>query len=491
MLKFKEFVSWLSESEINEANVWRNRSAIYIPHPNTDTKWPSDLLNLTFIYDDRNVDTLESPRFFMVPKSGKIVELSKTQAKYDLKNPKVSLMSTEIESNNYLIVFPDTKLLIQSKRSGETTTNVKEGMVVYFYYSDINTCPDERTARTIISDLLNLKIPEESLDEKSIKEVNDYLYNLSINKKTISDLIDFWSSANLLKNKVGSYLISRNYIFNRIRKLGSKITNFPPDKWCPGDIYLINPSSIEKINEWLSSIEKNIQEDSVAKLNLLFNDELAPSTLTSENPIQGSIIAISLKKEKAQAGKAKQFLKSLSKDEKEYNVTKEELNISDEELIKKIEYCREKISELVPKSITTINLIQDRNFVGNSDKIKSKYASIKLAYRLLQDPSLIDDNILKSVAFGMSLTGINPTFFKVVGNPKGIAKFEKFPNGDMIYLMDGGLNNKNSNIEIIDLNSNTSISFKLKIKKGEEEKFIHLKCKPNGNTQSTLEIEKA
>jgi hypothetical protein len=91
----------------------------------------------------------------------------------------------------------------------------------------------------------------------------------------------------------------------------------------------------------------------------------------------------------------------------------------------------------------------------------------------------------------MSLTGINPTFFKVVGNPKGIAKFEKFPNGDMIYLMDGGLNNKNSNIEIIDLNSNTSISFKLKIKKGEEEKFIHLKCKPNGNTQSTLEIEKS
>ena len=495
MLKFKDFVDFI---EINEANVWRNQNASFITHPKFERRIPSELLELTFNWTDDDINTLSSPRFYLIPKSGTITEISKSEADVMLKHPKNSLMKTESETNIYLVVLPDTQFLIQSKRSGETTTNVKEGMVIYFYYSDINDAPSEHNARKIISTLINEiqpKITSESLDSKSIDEISAYLTGLSINKKTLGDLVDFWSSANLIKNRLGgnSYIVSRNMIFNNIRDLGSKLTGFQADKWCPGDIYLIDPSIIQEIPNYVDTIYKNIQPDSIEKLNLLFRHDFT-NKIIEENIILESIIAISLKKEKAQAGKAKQFLKSLTKDETEYNVTKQELDMSDEDLIKSIETYRSKISDSCKKSITTINLIQDVGYTGNGDKnkLQSKFASIKLAYKLLSDPSTIDDNILKGVAFGMSLTGVNPTFFKVIGNSNGVAKDEKYPAGEMIYLMDGGLENPNSIINITDLNSNTSVKFNLKIRKGEDmSKDVQFTCKSNGNTHATLEIEKS
>jgi hypothetical protein len=225
---------------------------------------------------------------------------------------------------------------------------------------------------------------------------------------------------------------------------------------------------------------------------MLFAHDLERN-IGEEDPLVGSIIAISLKQEKAQAGKAKQFLRSLTKDEKEYNITKEEISMQPEEMISAIEKYRQIISDSCKKSVTTINLTQDREFTGkgNIDKIQQKLASIKLAAKLLEDPKKIDENILKGVAFGMSLTGVNPTFFKIIGSSKGVAKYDKYPAGEMIYLMAGGMNNPDSEIEIRDLNSNSSIIFNLKVKKGEEEsKWIQFTCKPNGNTQATLEIEK-
>jgi len=496
MLKFKEFTNWLDE--VNEANVWRNRSASYITHPKFESKVPSELVELTFNWTDDDIETLSAPKFYLIPKSGPIKEIGKDEASVILKHPKNSLMKTETDTNIYLVVFPDTNYLIQSKRSGETTTNVKEGMVIYFYYSDINSAPTEHTARHIIGTLMNdvqPKIPSEALDSKTVDEISVYLADLSINKKTVGDLVDFWSAANLIKNRLGgnSYTVSRNKIFNSIRTLGSKLTGFQADKWCPGDIYLIDPSVEQQIPNYVSDIAKNIQADSIEKLNLLFRHEFI-SKIVEENPIIGSVIAISLKKEKAQAGKAKQFLKSLTTDEKEYNVTKDELNMSNDDLIKSIEDYRSNIAASCKKSVTTINLVQDTGYTGNGDKdkIQSKFASVKLANKLLSNPSTIDDNILKGVAFGMSLTGINPTFFKVIGNSNGVAKDEKYPAGEMIYLMDGGLENPKSVINVTDLNSNTSVKFNLTIRKGEEDpKDIQFSCKSNGNTQATLEIEKS
>ena len=61
MLKFKEFTNWLDE--VNEANVWRNRSASYITHPKFESKVPSELVELTFNWTDDDIETLSAPKF--------------------------------------------------------------------------------------------------------------------------------------------------------------------------------------------------------------------------------------------------------------------------------------------------------------------------------------------------------------------------------------------------------------------------------------------
>lgn len=492
LLKYQDFV----ENLLNEANVWRNQDALYVIHPNVSTKVPDELLEYSYVWTGQTVDQLVNPRFFMVPKYGKIEPISAESAKTVLKGPKTSIMKTEEDSNIYLVVLPDTKFLIQTKKSGETTTNVKEGMVVLFYQSSINSIPSLGNERGIINLLLKEldSVSTQSIDKKTIGEIREYLTKLAPDRKTLENLIDFWSCADILKNRLGgnSYIVSRSGIFNEIRELGSRITGFQADKWCPGDIYLVNPKTINLIPGYLKEIKSNIQPDSIEKLNQLFAHELN-SDLREGNSPEGSIIAISLKKEKAQAGKAKQFLKSLTKDEREYNITKEDLSMSQEDMISAIEKYRDQIHKSCKQSITTVNLIQDRGFTGggNPDKIQQKLASIKLAAKLLEDPQMIDDNVIKSVAFGMSLTGVNPTFFKIIGSGKGVAKYDKYPAGEMIYLMDGGMGNPESVIDIKDLNTNSSIIFNLRIRKGEEEpKDIQFTCKPNGNTQSTLEIEK-
>ena len=499
MLKFKDFVNFL---EVNESgsSVYRNITVSYGIKPTQIHKCPEELRDFTFKWTDDDIDTLSSPKFYLLKKgvATKIHEISKQEADQALKsNSKTSLMKTETDTNIYLIAEPETGLIVQVKSEDETSTNIKEGLVVYFYYSDVNDIPNSNNFKLIIDNLLNDvqgKIPEESLGKEVIDEINNYLTNLPTNKKTLDDLIDCWSSAIFIKNRLGgnSYIVSRNKIFNDIRTLGSKLTRFQADKWCPGDIYLIDPSVIKEIPGYIKEIYKNIQDDSIERLNLLFRHELE-SKITEEDPIIGSIIAISLKKQQAQGGKAKQFMKSLTKDEKEYNVTKSELELPVKDVISAIETYRKNIKNSCLKSEVTIDLIQDTDYTGEGveDAIRSKFASIKLAHKLLADPSTLDDNLLKSVGFGMSLTGLNPTFFKITGNSKGVAKYEKFPAKELITLEDGGLGHKDSIIKITDSNSNSSIIFNLKIRKGEDPpKYVQFVCRPNGNIQSTLEIEK-
>ena len=503
MLKFKDFVDFI---EINEATISDHLGVPYMINPSNEKNWPKELIDYTYINYP-----IKSPRsikellqnatnvFYSVKGSSIVKKINITDVESMLKDRDNTLMKTVDESNVYLIVGPkSTTLLTMVKDESATSTNIKEGMVVYFYYSNINDIPNQHNARQIISTLLKdvgPTISSESLDKDSIKEITEYLTNLPMNKKTLSNLIDYWSSANLIKNKLGgnSYIVSRNTIFDSIRTLGSKLSKFQADKWCPGDIYLIDPNVIKEIPKYIDEISKNIQLDSIAKLNLLFKNEFE-NKITEGDPIIGSIIAISLKQEKAQGGKAKQFMKSLTKDDKEYNVTKDEQKLPTDSLIKAIENYRKIIADSCSKSGITIDLTQDSGYTGDGDEdtIRKKYASIKLAHKLLADPDSIDDNLLKGCAFGMSLTGVNPTFFKVIGNTKGVATEDKFPAGEKIELMDHGINDKRTHITILDRNSNASIIFRFTIRKttANVDKPIQFTCKPNGNVQATLEIEK-
>jgi hypothetical protein len=486
MYKFKDFVKYL-----NEARIFAHLDSTYVFNLSNHSKVPSDIVDLTF--NSCKIDDMQGEHsMFFVSGSSRVQEINHEKALEHLKKRDTSLLKDNEGKNVFLIVDGrETSILTQKKKSNETTTNVKEGMVVYFYYSGIKEIPNEQNAEKIIEHLKSMTVPSESLDPKSVKELKDYLNNLFLDKIAIKNLIDFWSSGYTLSNHMDpkDHTILRSNLFNEIRRLGNTLTKFPPDKWCPGDVYVADSKSINLIYSYLSEIQSNIQEDSIAKLNDLFSDEFRTSN--EKGDARGSIVAVSLKQEQAQAGKAKEFLKTLSKDQTEYNVTDDEYNLSDSEIEKKIEDLRDIIANSTNRSEISVILNQDRGY-KNSDSValRKKYASLKICSKLVGDSSQLDDNILKSAAFAMSLTGVNPTFFKLMGSSKGNAKIDKFTKGDMIYLLDHGLGSKGSQIEIIDRNSSSEVIFKFRIKKGELEQNVVLKARPNGSKQSTLEIEK-
>jgi hypothetical protein len=489
LLKFKDFVS--NFTFINEARVWAHPDRTYVFNPTNHSKVPNDIIDLTF--NSCSSDDMQGEHsMFFISGDSRVVEIDHEEALKLLKNKDYSILRDNEGRNVFLVVSESkTGILTELKKSNETTTNVKEGLVVYFYYSNIHEIPSIQNAESIIKTLKNLSIPSESLDPKSVREIQDYLNNLFLDKAAIKSLTDFWSVgyalSNILDNK--KHIILRSNLFNSIRRLGNKLTRLPADKWCPGDIYITDRNYLGVISDYVSEIEKNIQDDSIAKLNDLFSDEMMINN--EKGSAIGSVVAISLKQEEAQAGKAKEFLKTLTKDQKQYNVTKAEYKLDDSEIESMIEDLRKKIADACSKSEITINLEQDTNYKNsNPISLRNKFASLKVTAKLLENPAEIDDNILKSTAFAMSLTGVNPTFFKFMGSSKGNAKVDKFPKGEMIYLLDHGLGDKRSSIDIVDRNSNAEVMFRFRIKKGEYEKPIILKCRPNGGVQSTLEIEK-
>ena len=486
LLKFKDFVKSLS---ISESRVWAHPERTYRFNDRYASKVPPEIVSSSF-NSCKPEEVKRGNSIFFVSVSSEVKSIEYDEFLQMAKKPRFSVLKDTQNENTFLIVGPNTQILTEYKEA-KTTTNVKEGLVVLFYFAGISEIPNEHNLSSIISKLRSINLPKESLDKISEKEIEEYLKNLPINKNSAKSLSDYWSIgyflSTILDNK--THLILRNDLFNEIRKLAKTLTGFPPDKWCPGDIYIVDKSALSEIEKYISEIKNNVQEDSIAKLNDLFSDELNVSNQKGSSI--GSIVAISLKQEAAQAGKAKEFLKSLTKDQTEYNVTDNEYEEDDSSIIKKIEELRRKIASSCSKSSITVDLQQETDY-DNPDPIKmrSKYASLKVVSKLLESPDDVDNNILKSAAFAMSLTGVNPTFFKLSGSTKGPAKSDKFPRGEIIYLLDHGLGDPRSVVKIIDRNSNQEVIFSFRIKKGEEEKTVYMKARPNGAKQATLEIEK-
>ncbi len=480
MLKYLDFVD-----NILEGNMWRH---VEVSYKFNETGKKSKLLsNLGEISISHSNDTVlgNSDIFYLSGQS--VSKIDSIKANELLKLNKTTLFKSDADDNSYFVVNGDVKTVVQI--NDKTTTNVKEGLVIYFYHSNINEIPSTHNISDILKTLL--QITTNGVDNKTSSEIKEWLNNFKVSKNNVDHLIDFWSSAQAIKNNIGiGHILTRTDIFNEIRTIGSKLTHLPADKWNPGDIYAIDKNRISVINSHIKSINHSIP-DAIGQLNLLFSDTFNFST--GETEAEGAMIAISLKQEKSQAGKAKEFLKSLTDIQSDYNLTKEELDLFEtdkEEFVKRIEKIRSEISSLVKKAEVNIILQQDRNFTGKDESVLKKYASIKLVHFLLKDPKKMDENILKACGFGMSLVGVNPTFFKCIGSTKGNAEINKFSAGQTITLLHDGLKSKESEITIIDLNSNAAIKFLFKIKKGEDHKFIQLTAKPNGNTQATLEIEK-
>ena len=177
-----------------------------------------------------------------------------------------------------------------------------------------------------------------------------------------------------------------------------------------------------------------------------------------------------------------------------YNLTSEEQSLKNEEpdvlmsaLIPQIKGWRKSIKgKLSGGSIkytyspdSTANLMDEKkvNF------LYQKYASLKM-FAFMADKLSTDGGVfVDAAAFSLSLTGYNPTFFKVKGSSSGKAgSAEKYEAGGGIEL----LNNK---IDITDTNSNAGITFSFKVKNNDlGTGTMKMNIRFNGTTQATLEM---
>ena len=200
--------------------------------------------------------------------------------------------------------------------------------------------------------------------------------------------------------------------------------------------------------------------------------------------------------QKAQAGKGKQYLKKFdgSASDFDYNLTSEEQQIKNEEpdvilsaLIPQIKEWRKRIKGKLsggsikytysPDNTSTLEDLKKANFVYQ------KYASLKM-FAYMADKLKSDEGVfIDAAAFTLSMTGYNPTFFKVKGKSNGSGTSpEKYESG-------GGIELVGDKIDITDTNTNAGITFSFKVKNNDlGTGTLKMNIRFNGTTQATLEM---
>jgi hypothetical protein len=226
--------------------------------------------------------------------------------------------------------------------TGTNDTSLKEGLVCLFF-----DCFKDNSLRTKIIELQSLKRskigrglniqknPYLDVTCKSISKIfRANLSNYGFEKSAVQNLDEYiswvWltgyeldtlnnalSAANaIIKNVTSTGQIIRNQSFDNIRDLASKLIKdeynitLLPDNWCPGDVYIIKDSA--SVATALSA--KSLNVDPKNNLNSNFGKSLN----------KARIIAISLKEEKAQAGKASTFNENVFKKTYTANVDKKD-----------------------------------------------------------------------------------------------------------------------------------------------------------------------
>ena len=379
------------------------------------------------------------------------------------------------------------------RSSGEASmdTDLKEGMVGAWFQAKWNKPITKTNISDAIGELLEI-VPSMTGESSKVKgNILKFLKGLPMDspKATVLNALnETLSSALTMKSNYSSWTWERDTIFNAIRAAGSKICKMTADKWNPGDVYLMKGNKSAGAISKANAITTTSINQQIAPINNLFVSEWGGS--------DGSIVSISLKMQKAQAGKGKQYLKKFdgSASDFDYNLTTDEQQLKGADpdvilsaFIPQIEDWRSSIkADLSGGTInytyspaSTNELMDPRK----SNFVYQKYASMKMfafmAKKLKSDGGVFVD----AAAFSLSLTGYNPTFFKVKGDKSGGAKkAEKYEAGGGIELVD-------NKIEITDTNTNAGITFIFKVKNNDlGTGDMKMNIRFNGTTQATLEM---
>jgi|TARA_Y100000310_G_C20655734_1_gene801875 hypothetical protein len=387
----------------------------------------------------------------------------------------------------------------KEEKAGQSSTEVKEGLVSLFFalkHTDPVTKENFEAVRLKLREAVNEQFEGET--ESALEQISKFLGDIEGNgniAKFRHELNQPLSQAvTLIESPYRNWIPTRGSIFHDVRKAGRLITKFPSDKWNPGDIYLINPKMQSKIQDTLNEIQMNPGEES--NLNLL-NDLF----ISNWGDIDRALVSISLKFQNAQGGKAKDFLKKFINEgtkDKPYNLSISDQELDEVQLAAEVARLRNNISNQINIKATDVRMMYDvpsdtLTLEEDSDRLRKKFASLKLVDFLFNraDKGKLDDVIIGAIGFGMSLAGVNPTFFKVIANKQGsgISEPEKFTEKGAValYPVEGG---EEPVINIKDNNTSNKVEITTRVEQGPDIKNVMLSARSNGYVQATLEIER-
>ena len=386
---------------------------------------------------------------------GKQVAQSLPQEEY-----KIIKTSGDEESPYFDIEAGGTTYRIYIKTFGknpfDTDTDQKEGLVVFMYNilnSGIDLKPFNKETIQSNAEILNASINEPSsykgLDKTVAGKVKSYINMVitsdltTITKGNLGKLNMYFSSANEIYKVYKGKNLTREGMFDEIRAMGSKLCQVPSDKWNPGDIYV----ELDGINS---------VPDDLGKLNALFENNWGKNS-------NSNYVSISLKEETSQPGRAKSYLDNLVKikglEGKPFNLSNEELEWDTETLKQKVRAQQEAFIKKVEGK--GIDLEGNWNDLPQNDKqLRTKYGSYKLLEFLFANSKTNDPrkDILALISFGMGLSGINPTFFKITGTSSGeSAIISKFPAGSTTTFNENPKFTNSPNAGGLDLDTNIAV----------------------------------
>ena len=402
-----------------------------------------------------------------------LVDKNESLSNYRKEKSLSSLGSAKINFNgkDYTIVIKGTP------GSDSADTDVKEALVSLFYVANISTPFTKENYDERISQLIPIVengIPGES--SNSSDKVVTYLKSTNGNSlKHVKFINQPFSSASAIKEAYPGEKLIRDGLFTQAKSLGQKLSGYPSDKHNPGDLFVdLGGANLDNI-------------ETLEGLNDLFVDSWGGKT--NERGEKAPFVSISLKQEEAQGGKAKALLQKYTKVKSDYNLSKEEQNYSTEEFEEGIKSLRSKVQSLVKGNDNIVYDYQSGNL--DEEKVKGKYAalkSIEFLFRIFPTQK-VDDAVVALAGFALSLTGVNPTFFKLKGKSNGSpASVETFKRGESIDLFDDSNDNLNP-ITIEDTTGFGGLKINFLIKKGGEVHSVAINARNNGNTQGTLEIQ--
>lgn len=312
----------------------------------------------------------------------------------------------------------------------KTDTDVKEGLVIVLFNvmkggGDLKVFNKENFSNNI-STINNIQNKYEGLDDKTKNKVIKYLNKINEeadfenpSKNLLSSLNNPFSISNFLNSSPYSNgELIRNKLFEEIRTNCSQILGIPKDKWNPGDIYIqigsVTLPDSKEIQDWNNLFVNN------------WGDTDAP------------LVSISLKEESYQPGRSKSYLEKFLIDPKNlvYNITSEEFNYNEDQYKEKIKILRDQIQKVDQGVKLEGSGFTNDEMPTNLKTLRAKYGAYKLLaflynnYKDADGKQNLKDALLKLFSYGLSMSGNNPTYFKLIGKDSGgNPGFEKTPAG--------------------------------------------------------------